>query len=89
MLKESVKRHGGFHRLGERGVDEGKIDDSIDNLYQEDASGKIGFADPWRNHFYVISERMVNYIRNEISPTPDNEDGDNNKNEKWKRDYKS
>ena len=67
-MKESVRRHNGFHRLGERGVNENKIDNSIDNLYQGDASGKIGFADPWRNHFYVISERMVNYLRNELSP---------------------
>ena len=67
-LKESVKRHNGFHRLGERGVDGEKIDDAIDNLYQGDASGKIGFADPWRNHFYIISDRVVNYIRKEISP---------------------
>tara|TARA_A100001015_G_scaffold217977_1_gene244980 strand:+ start:533 stop:1582 length:1050 start_codon:yes stop_codon:yes gene_type:complete len=86
MLKESVKRHNGFHRLGERGVVEDKIDNSIDNLYQGNASGKIGFSDPWRNHFYVISERMVNYIRNEISPTPnmvndDTIDNDSNNND--------
>ena len=49
-------------------MDGEKIDDAIDNLYQGDASGKIGFADPWRNHFYIISDRVVNYIRKEISP---------------------
>lgn len=65
---QAEKLDKGIQRLGYRGTDDIKIPASKNgiSIHQGNAQGFVSFADPFRHHFYVTSNKLLRYFKREV-----------------------